>query len=265
MTAKPTPITVALSRAGTLPPLPETVAETYTVQRSTTAFRIMDDLADITCFDGPAGTGKTTACAYAAAQSTRLWRYSVLPLRAHPKDLIARIYQSVFQRPAHGTERQMATALVERFCEGNIGLIADEVHHVGLPGAQQLRYLWDEAARLGSPFPLLLVGCDVRRELAKAEEVRSRVARWVFFDLVTEEDDVLAIAGALHPRLAATKPDMILKMNDRIARRRIRDWQRISKHIKYLPSTDATGKKVTGLTANDVRQLRDILGEEAAA
>lgn len=265
MTSHPSSTSPLLSRAGSLPPLPSSVGQTLTLQRATTAFQIMDDLLDMTCFDGPAGTGKTTACAYSAAQSRRLWRYCILPLRAHPRDLIATVYEAVFQRPARSTERQMTNTLVDRLCEGNIGLIADEIHHVGLPGAQQLRYLWDSAARQGSPFPLLLVGCDVRHELDKAEEVRGRIARWVSFDLITDPEDVQAIAGAQHPRLAATKPDVIDKMNDRIARRSIRAWQQIGKHVPYLPSTDPSAKKVTGLTVEDVRHLRSMLGLGEAA
>ncbi|MGY1615910.1 AAA family ATPase [Geodermatophilus sp. SYSU D00691] len=169
--------TIETNRAGALPPLPDIVGQTLTLQQAVTAFRIMDDLGDISCFDGPAGTGKTTACSYAAAQSSRSWRYCVLPLSARPKELIATVYEAVLQRPARGTERVMSSELTDRLSEQDIGLIADEVHHVGLPGAQQLRYLWDAAARHGTPFPLLLIGCNVRQELNKAEEVRGRVAR----------------------------------------------------------------------------------------
>ena len=247
-----------LSQSGSLPPLPTNVGTTLTLQRATTAFKIMDELQDITCFDGPAGTGKTTACAYAAAQSPRRWRYCILPLRANPRDLTATVYEAVFQRPGRGTERQMTSTLIERLCEGNIGLIADEMHHVGLAGAQQLRYLWDGAVRLGAPFPLLLVGCDVRRELDRAEEVRGRVARWVSFDLIADPEDVRAIASAQHPRLAATDPKVIEKMNERVARRSIRAWQQIGKHVPFLPTTDT---KSTGLSRDDVRLLRELLGD----
>lgn len=259
MSATPTTL---LHKAGALPPLPSNVGETFALRQAATAFRIMDDLHDITCFDGPAGTGKTTACAHAAAQSKRTWRYCVLPLRAHPKDLIAKVYEAVFQRPAAGTERAMSNDLTDRLSDGDVGLIADEVHHVGLPGAQQLRYLWDATACLGSPFPLLLVGCNVRQELDKAEEVRGRIARWVSFDVITDEADVQAIAAAQHPRLAATSTALIGKMNERVARQSIRRWHQIGKHIPYLPSSHGS-KKVTGLTSDDVRMLRTLIGDAA--
>ncbi|WP_158545847.1 ATP-binding protein [Blastococcus sp. TF02A-30] len=263
MTNSPAAMTPLLGRAGALPPVPASVGQTFTLQAAAQAFRMMDELLDITCFDGPAGTGKTTACAYAAAQSKRKWRYCVLPLRAHPRDLIATVYEAVFQRPAGGTERLMSTTLVDRLCDGDIGLIADEVHHVGLQGAQQLRYLWDAAATRDTPFPLLLVGCDVRRELARAEEVRGRIARWVSFDLISDVEDVIAIAGAQHPRLALTDPKIIQKMNERIARRSIRAWHQIGKHIRFLPDS-TSANKATGLTRDDVRLLRSMLGTDIA-
>jgi hypothetical protein len=255
--------TIETSRAGALPPLPDSVGQTFTLQQAVTAFRIMDDLGDISCFDGPAGTGKTTACSYAAAQSSRSWRYCVLPLSARPKELIATVYEAVFQRSARGTERLMSSELTDRLSEQDIGLIADEVHHVGLPGAQQLRYLWDAAARHGTPFPLLLVGCNVRQELNKAEEVRGRVARWVSFDVISDLKDVQAIAAALHPRLAATDLKVITGLNDRVARQSIRAWHQIAKHIRYLPSTDPSAKKAAGLTRDDARLLRAFLGDVA--
>lgn len=158
MTSQTTAVTPILSRAGILPPLPGNVGQTFALQKAVAAFRIMDAELDITCFDGPAGTGKTTACSYAAAESRRTWRYCILPLRTNPKNLTAKVYEAVFQRSARGTERQMTNMLVDRLCEGGIGLIADEIHHVGLAGAQQLRYLWDQAARQSAPFPMLLVG-----------------------------------------------------------------------------------------------------------
>ena len=227
---------------------------------------MMDAERDISCFETcPPGTGKTTASAIAAAQSNRTWRYCILPMVARPRDVTATIYTAVFERPAKGTERQMSDALRERLSDGDMGIVADEVHNVGLTGAQQLRYLWDGTAIYGTPFPLLLVGCAVRVELLKAEEVLSRVARWVNFGVVTDLHDAKAIASAQHPRLAATSDKIIEGMNNRIARRSIRNWTQIGKHVAYLPSTDPTGKKVTGLTAADVRLLRSMLGQDQAA
>lgn len=185
------------------------------------------------------------------------------PLQANPRAITAAVYTAVFQRDAKGTERQMSSVLKRRMSDGDIGLIADEAHHCGVTGAQQLRYLWDDAHTNGNPFPLLLIGCDVRSQLAKAEEVQSRVGRWVHFDVVTSLTDLRAIATALHPRLAVTSDDVLMRMNDRIARRSLRNWHQIGKHIKYLPDTDPTAK---ALTATEIQYLRDLTGiDETAA
>lgn len=252
-------------KAGHLPVTPETIGETSTLRRAMLAFRIMDGENDISCFDGPAGTGKTTAASVAAAQSSRTWRYCTLPLRGIPREITATIYEAVTSRAARGTEREMRAALIDRLSDGTIGIIADEVHHVGLPGAQQLRHLWDGCNVLGRPFPLLLVGCGVREELAKAEEVRTRIARWVDFDLITDPDDVTTLASALHPRFAATDPKILIGINERVARRSIRTWSQIAKHINYLPTTETNSKKTPSITATDVHTLRDLLGVSGAS
>ncbi|TPG17054.1 ATP-binding protein [Pedococcus bigeumensis] len=255
----------ATVKAGNLPVTPENVGQTSTLQRAMLAFRIMDAESDISCFDGPAGTGKTTASSLAASQSNRTWRYCTLPLRGNPRDITATVFEAVTGRAARGTEREMRAALVDRLRDGTIGIIADEVHHVGLPGAQQLRHLWDACAVLGEPFPLLLIGCGVRVELARADEVRTRVARWVDFDLITDDEDVVALAGALHPRLAATSEKILVGINERVARRSVRTWSQIGKHIAYLPTTVVGAKKPEPITAADVHTLRDLLGIEGIA
>lgn len=246
--------------------LPASIGQTSTLQRATMAFKIMEAERDISCFDGQPGTGKTTAATFCSKNSTVDWRYFVLPLQANPRGITAAVYSAVFNREAKGTERQMSSVLKRRLADGDIGLIADEVHHCGVTGAQQLRYLWDDACTQGRPFPLLLIGADVRAQLSKAEEVRSRIARWVHFDVVASMTDLRAIADALHPRLAATPDDVLNRMNDRITRRSLRNWHQIAKHIKYLPDTDPDAKTAKALTPTEIQYLRDLTGiDEAAA
>jgi hypothetical protein len=254
----------AIVKTGNLPVTPEIIGETAAFKRALLAFRIMDSENDISCFDGPAGTGKTTAASVAGARSSRTWVYCMLPLNGPPKRVTAAVYESVTGRAARGTEPEMRAAIVDRLSDGSMGLIADEVHHVGLPGAQQLRHLWDACSMLGRPFPLLIIGCGARIELARAEEVRTRVARWVDFDLITEPEDVVALASALHPRLAATEEKILVGINERVARRSVRMWSQIAKHINYLPSTNRDSKNPASITASDVHTLRDLVGMVAA-
>lgn len=245
--------------------LPANIGQTSTLQRAAMIFKVMEAERDISCFDGQPGTGKTTAATFCARNSSLDWRYFVLPLQANPRAITATVYTAVFQREAKGTERQMSTILKRRMADGDIGLIADEAHHCGVTGAQQLRYLWDDSCWRGKPFPLLLVGADVRAQLSKAEEVRSRIARWVHFDAVTSMADLRVVAAALHPRLAATSDDVLERLNDRIARRSLRNWHQIGKHIKYLPDTDPHAKNPKALTVTDIQYLRDLTGIDEVA
>jgi hypothetical protein len=173
--------------------------------------------------------------------------------------------EGVFQHKAPPGERAASNLLLDRLIDGDIGLIADEVDHVGLPGMQQLRHLWDRAAGQGGSFPLLIVGCGVYQTLENADEVRSRVARWVSFDRVDDPADAAIIAAALHPRLAASNPPVIERINERVAGFSIRSWEQFAEHIDYLSSTDPAAKKPKGLTGDDVRQIRTMMGRGLAA
>jgi hypothetical protein len=245
--------------------VPSAIGRTEPLERAAMAFRLMEAERDISCFDGPPGSGKTTAAAVAANESALSWRYCVLPLRANPREITAAVYTAVFNRDADGTERQMSTVLRKRLMDGDIGIIADEIHHCGVTGAQQLRYLWDGASISGSPFPLLLIGANVREQLSKAEEVRSRVARWVRFDQITDPDDIRAIATALHPRLGACSDEVLARINDVITRRSIRNWHQIGKHVKHLPDSQKDTKNPKPLTATEIKYLRDLTGVDEVA
>jgi hypothetical protein len=50
------------SHSGAAPPVPDRVGQTSSLKQALMAFRYMEQLRDMSCFDGPAGSGKTTAC-----------------------------------------------------------------------------------------------------------------------------------------------------------------------------------------------------------
>ncbi|MDN4161129.1 ATP-binding protein [Nocardioides abyssi] len=263
---RPVPVPVPDS-IGQFPPLPDHVAPLLTITQATTAVRMTMDFRDIACFTGAPGTGKTTAVTQAVARAVAdeaagapavKWRYCVPPQRATPKGAMLALYESIFGWTGPLNEREATDAVVRRLAEGDLGVVIDEVHHVGLLGMQQYRHVWDRACIYEQAFPMLLVGCDVRQTLAGADEVRTRIARWVMFDHIQHPDDLAILAGDLHPRLAATSERSLTKINTDITGGNIRAWFQFAKHIDYLPSTDPA--RPTRLTGEDVRHLRRALG-----
>ena len=246
--------------AGQFPPVPDTVANLLAVTESLTATRMTVDYRDIACFTGNPGTGKTTAVTLATQQVGGVnWKYCIPPQRATTKGAMLALYESVFGWCGPLTEREATDALAHRLAEGDLGVVIDEVHHVGLLGMQQYRHLWDRTCINGDPFPMLFVGCDVRETLARADEVRTRIARWVLFDRVQHGDDLTTLTRELHPRLAVTPAASLERINDTITEGNVRAWHQFAKHIDYLPSTgeQSTPKR---LTSEDVRRLRNLLG-----
>lgn len=246
--------------AGMFPPVPAHVANLLAVTQSQTATRMSVDFRDIACFDGEPGTGKTTAATLATQQVGGVdWKYCIPPQRSTPKSAMLALYESVFGWCGPLTEREATDALARRLSEGDLGVVIDEVHHVGLLGMQQYRHLWDRACIYHQPFPMLFVGCNVRETLARADEVRTRIARWVLFDYIQHPDDLATLTHELHPRLAVTSETTLTLINENITGGNIRAWYQFAKHIDYLPSTAAKGKPKR-LAGEDVRLLQNLMG-----
>lgn len=210
--AEPVPPT-----AGQFPPLPDQVAPLLAVTQSNTATRLTVDFRDIACFSGEPGTGKTTAVSLATSRVGGVnWKYCVPPQKATTKGAMLALYESVFGWTGPQNEREATDALVRRLAEGDLGVVIDEVHHVGLLGMQQYRHVWDRTCVFDRPFPMLLVGCNVPETLARADEVRTRIARWVLFDFIQHPDDLATLTRELHPRLAATSEKTLARINENI-------------------------------------------------
>lgn len=263
----PTPTTRPLKQrvpvpdtAGMFPAPPDTVANLLSVTQSLTATRLTVDFRDISCFDGESGTGKTTAVTLATQQVGGVnWKYCIPPQRATTKGAMLALYEAIFGWCGPLGEREAIAALVSRLSEGDLGVVIDEVHHVGLLGMQQYRHLWDRACIQGEPFPMLFVGCNVREILARAVEVQGRIARWVLFDYIQHPEDLVTLTRELHPRLAVTSQKVLARINENITDGNIRAWYQFAKHIDYLPSSTGKGMPKP-ITSEDVRLLQNLLG-----
>jgi hypothetical protein len=242
-----------VSIRGRLPELPPRLVKTKRLRYAFEQFRKTVLERDITAFSGPSGTGKTTCAAYCARQVRTTFRYFQLPQTADPEEVTRKASEAVFDRSPRGAEREVANELVDMLAREDLGLIADEVHLVGRRGVQQLRYLWDEVARQnGRGCPLILIGADVTATVAEVKELRSRIARIVDFRAQTE-DEILAFACELHPRLAATPTKLLRKLDHKYGAGSMRQWQQIAKEIKYLPSTELSAS--AALSAEDVDRI----------
>ncbi len=265
MTTNTTPFTPTITTAagglmqpGRFPPLPNSVAPLAAVNQAQLHVRLTIQHRDISAFDGDPGNGKTTAATLATANSDGVdWRYCVPPQRATTKGMMLALYEVVFGYRSNLAERLAQDALVRRLIEGDIGLVVDEVHHVGVVGMQQLRHLWDMTCVQNRPFPMLIVGCNVRETLSRAPEVHGRIARWTRFDTVHHPADLTTLMAHLHPRLEASTPTRIDNLNKRFGGS-IRAWHQFAKHIDALPGT--TTHPTSALTQAEVRELQTVLG-----
>lgn len=245
----------AVLKPGKFPDLPTTVATLPTVQHAAIAAAKAVEFRDITCFYGDTGTGKTTAVTYATTHADGVeWRYCVPPQKTNTKGMMLAVYEAVFRVASPKTERDAENAVMHRMAEGDLGLVVDEVHHIGAVGMQKLRNIADQAATYGHPFPMIFVGCDVPSVLAAAREVRGRVARWVPFGYLHDDEDLLDYVTALHPRLAATPINTLRDINERIVDRELRGWHHFAKEIINQPG------KPKALTATEIRHIRIGLG-----
>ncbi|MFC5492290.1 AAA family ATPase [Nocardioides caricicola] len=242
------------------PTLPTTVANLLAVTQSETVARMTVDFRDIACFNGAPGTGKTTAVTLATQKVGGVtWKYCIPPQRASTKGAMLALYESVFGWCGPLSEREATDALARRLSEGDLGVVIDEVHHVGLLGMQQYRHLWDRTCIYDERFPMIFVGCNVRETLARADEVRTRIARWVLFDHIQHPDDLVTLAHELHPRLAVTSESVLERINENITDGNIRAWYQFAKHIDYLPTTTGKGKPKP-IKGEDIRRLQNLLG-----
>lgn len=170
-------------------------------------------------------------------------------------DVAASLYEALTgEREARGRVKQhaMRDRCLDVLADGRTGVIADDVHIIGVKGLQTLRWYHDQVVAIrdadDAGFPLWLVGVDVLSAVESCAELSSRLDDWTRFEHLKIEDVVHHVRG-LHPRLAETDYKRIVELDAR-GRGNLREWTKIFRTLRLL-WPDATGP----LTADDVRNL----------
>lgn len=214
----------------------------------------------IATFSGMSGTGKTTTAVYLARTTPIRFVYMKLKHRAGTKDVATALFKALHPgQTLRGrvSESDYVDECTDTLLAGNIGVIADEVHYIGIPGMLLLAQIWESVnCYMGEGFPLFLVGAEVNEAVAIAPELATRVGpRATFYPL--DGDDLLTALRALDPRCAAT-PDKRLEQVDRLfCHGLLRHWSDFIKVMNRNPAKagdEITAAEIRGfLTSRGVR------------
>ncbi len=170
---------------------------------------------------GPAGLGKT----FAIAHSTRAQNAPVVSLTFEGRPtmrLIAdRLLHAFTGMPARGTRFAMTDELLHRLAERRRLIVIGEAQNLTRDCFEYLRHLHDDPA---TRFALLFDGGDGCWEVLTREPMlRSRIYRRVAFSTLTDSD-VLQLIPAYHPIYDGVDPELLMLINDKAARGRLRAW-----------------------------------------
>lgn len=170
---------------------------------------------------GPAGLGKT----FAIAHATRARSEPVVSLAFEGRPtmrLIAdRLLHAFTGMPARGTRFAMTDELLHRLAERRRLIVIGEAQNLTRDCFEYLRHLHDDPA---TRFALLFDGGDGCWEvLAREPMLRSRIYRRVAFSALTDTD-VLQLIPAYHPIYHGVEPELLMLVNDKAARGRLRAW-----------------------------------------
>jgi hypothetical protein len=177
----------------------------------------------ICALDGELGTGKSTVAGFYAGQSGRQCRLVEIPSDSSSRESLVHIYVQLTGHQPVGTKLSIRSDLYDILSSDDYVMLLDEAQNLGAAGFRQIRNLWDRCKKMGRPFPLIICGFGVHATLAKVPELKSRVSVWhTMSRLGTEE--LPTVLRALHPRLAVTDEDLLLRIDLAYARGNLRQW-----------------------------------------
>lgn len=187
----------------------------------------------IAFFDGPPGTGKTTAATVVANLTQRPVAKVTLPYRPAPLDVLRLVIQQLTGSKGSGTKSEMEEECAALLTGWGGLLIIDEVQNAGTAGIQTLRYLHD---RSGCSFALLLVGWRALQTVQHHPDLESRIIAKVAFQPLTG-DALINYLHQIDDRYAATPVSVLRRVNDKYASGNLRHWDFLARALDALGFT----------------------------
>lgn len=175
---------------------------------------------------GPAGSGKSTAAEDAVSWVARQMGIRIVsvmvPFRPAPKEISVRICQALTGSAPSMSGYELSDYVVELLGRHECLFLFDEAQHLGLPGMEQVKYLW-ERQRFGA----LIVGdTRLRALLAKSPQLDSRVGLGVHFELLAG-DPLHEVVRTFHSAFAAASRPVLTRI-EREHRGNLRRWRDIA-------------------------------------
>lgn len=200
-------------------------------------------LGGIVTFSGDSGTGKTTTAVAIASDSPRRFVYMQLRYKAGTNEVAESLYKALHNGRTLGgraKKRNYIEESTDTLMGGTIGVLADEVHYIGVPGMILLSQIWDSVQnQAGRGFPLFLIGSEVDSAIASAPELDTRISARANFHFLEGEPLLKAIKN-MDGRVAATPDKLLLQMDRLYCKGRLRKWRTLMSVVNLNPANAGT-------------------------
>lgn len=210
------------------------LVKTPYVDEATLRLDLVSADRQVALIDGPCGTGKTTTVEWYADQSGQPAPVVMMPPTIRGADALRHIGRRVCGHEMTDGPVAMQEEVIEALTDSGGLLIVDEVQNLGAQGIAMLRYLHDRTRRHGRhAFSLVLVGYGVGKVIAKRPELASRVLSSLYFAPLRGGQ----LTDYLHqrdPRLAASVPAALVKLNSTYAGGLLRRWEHVLRAVDAL-------------------------------